>query len=60
MTYRVKPRGNQWIVTRGGTAVSNHRLKRRAIEAARRKAPSGSKLVIYRADGTIQGHQRVR
>ena len=59
-TYRVKPKGNQWVVTRGRTAASNHRKKARAKAKARSWASSGDTIVIHRADGTIQKQVTVR
>lgn len=57
---RVKPSGNQWRVTVHGRTVSNHRKKTAAKRKARQKANSGDRMVIHRADGTIQTEVRAR
>lgn len=59
-TYRVKPSGKQWIVTKNGSTVSNHRKKRRARSKAKSKARSGDKVIIHRSSGTIQDRRTVR
>lgn len=58
-TYRVKPSGDQWIVTKNGRTLSPHRKKSAAKRKAKRKSSGGDKLVIHRANGTI-GDQRTR
>lgn len=59
-TYRVKPSGNQWIVTKNGGTVSNHRKKARAKQKAKREARTGDKVIIHRASGTIMDRRTVR
>jgi len=59
-TYRVKPNGKQWVVTDGRGTVSRHRKKSTAKQAARRKAKSGDRVVIHRANGTVQSGSGVR
>ena len=56
--YHVKPDGDEWVVEAEGAsrATSRHGTKRESVDAGRAaatgKAPS--RLVIHRADGTIQ------
>ncbi len=59
-TVRVKPSGSQWIVTRSGGTISNHRKKSRAKSKAKSVARSGDRLVIHRSGGTVQNDRRVR
>lgn len=59
-TYRVKPSGSQWIVTKNGGTVSNHRKKSRAKAKAKRKARTGDKVIIHRSSGTIMDRRTVR
>jgi hypothetical protein len=60
MTYRVKPSGNQWVVTYYGATKSNHRLKRRAKQKARELADAGDNVVIHDSDGQFQNELEVR
>lgn len=52
-TYRVKPNGNGWTVTKNGTTASNHRKKARARQSAKRQSSGGDKLVIHGGSGQI-------
>jgi len=58
-TIRVKPNGNNWIVT-WGSKTSNHRLKRRAIDKAKRWADASDSIIVHRSDGTVQTSMRGR
>lgn len=59
-TYRVKPDGSGWKVAKNGRTLSNHRKKRRARNAAKKKASPGDKVVIHRSNGTIMDRRTVR
>lgn len=59
-TYRVKPAGNRWLVTKSGRTVSRHNKKSRAKSAASKKADSGDSVIIHRANGTIQDRRTTR
>jgi len=59
-TYRIKPKGNQWVVTKNGTTVSNHRKKSRAKQYARRKSNSGDRVVEHGRNGQIMADTRRR
>lgn len=59
-SYSVLPDGPGWVVEKNGRTVSNHRKKRRAVQAARSKASSGGRVEIRRADGTIQNVVTIR
>lgn len=59
-TYIVAPSGSHWVVKKHGGVVSNHRKKTPAKRAAKRKASSGDRLEIRRADGTVQNSRRVQ
>lgn len=59
-TYRVTPNGNKWSVEKNGRTVSSHRKKRRARNAAKKKASPGDKVVIHRSNGTIMDRRTVR
>ena len=59
-TYRVKPSGKKWIVTKNGGTVSHHRKKSAAKRKAKRKSSGGDKLVIHGANGRIQDQRRRR
>lgn len=52
--YRVLPDGSGWVVEKHGRTLSNHRKKRRAVDAARSTASMGDRVEIRRADGSIQ------
>ena len=56
--YRVKPNGDSWVVDSadGSTGATEHETKRQALSKGRTLARSHapSRLVIHRADGTIQ------
>ena len=56
MNIEVKPQGREWVVTKNGVTVSNHRKKQRATNTARSMAGPGDRLVIHRSDGTFQNH----
>ena len=58
-TIRVKPNGNNWVVT-FGAKTSNHRLKRRAIDKARTWADPADSIIVHRSDGTVQNSIRGR
>lgn len=58
MTLRVKPSGNQWIVTRNGGTVSNHRKKSAAMRAAKRKANDGEQIIEHGQSGRILDRKR--
>jgi len=53
-SYHVVPNGSNWQVKKNGRVVSNHRLKRRAVERARKEAGDDHGVQIHRQDGTIQ------
>jgi len=66
-SYRVVPDGSGWKVmaAKGGNSanhstVSTHRKKSAAKRRARQLADSGDRLVILRADGSIQTNNEVR
>jgi len=59
-TIRIKPSGNQWIVTKGGTTVSNHRKKSAAKRKANRKAASGDRIIEHGQNGQILNQRRRR
>ena len=59
-TYRVKPAGNRWLVTKSGRTVSRHNKKSRAKSSASSKASTGDSIVIHRSDGTIQNRRTSR
>jgi len=58
-TYRIKPDGNGWKVTKNGKNVSNHRKKSAAKRKANQKSSSGDRVVEHRANGQIRD-QRTR
>jgi len=61
--YLVIPEDRQkgWVVRyASGRTVSNHRTKRTALNAARRKANSGDTIQVHKSNGRIQRTQRVR
>lgn len=58
--YRIKPKGNQWVVTKHGTTVSNHRKKSAAKRAANRKSSSGDLVVEHGRNGQILDQRRRR
>lgn len=60
MTYRVKPSGNQWVVTQYGATKSNHRLKKRAKKKARELASTGDTIIIHDSNGQFQNQMEVR
>lgn len=59
-TYRIKPSGNGWVVTKNGTVASNHRKKSGAKRSAKRLSSGGDKLVIHKSNGRIQNQRRRR
>jgi len=59
-TYRIKPSGNQWVVTSNGTTVSNHRKKSRAKQSANQKASSGDRVIEHGQGGAILNQRRRR
>jgi len=65
-SYRVVPNDGGWKVMAGSSNSANHRTKSThrkksaAKRAARRMADSGDRLVILRADGSIQTSNQVR
>ena len=59
-TLRIKPKGNQWVVTKNGTTVSNHRKKSAATRSANRKANSGDTVVEHGRGGQILNQRRRR
>lgn len=60
MTLRVKPSGNNWIVTRNGGTVSNHRKKSAAMRKAKRKASDGEQIIEHGQGGQILDRKRRR
>jgi len=65
-TVKVKPlpdgtsmRGS-WQVVKSGRRVSKHLKKSAAERKAYREASTGDKMVIIRADGTVQDQREVR
>lgn len=58
--YTVLPDGSGWVVEKMGRTVSKHRKKSRAVQAARKKASSGDKVEVRRANGTVQKVTTVR
>jgi hypothetical protein len=60
MTIRVKPSGNQWVVTKNGATVSNHRKKSRAKKSAKRKASDGEQIIEHGRGGQIIDRRRRR
>ena len=65
-SYRVTPDGSGWKVmaAKGNrkthSTVSTHRKKSAAKRRARQLADGGDRLVILRADGSIQTNNKVR
>lgn len=59
-TYRIKPNGNQWVVTKSGTTVSNHRKKSAAKRKANQKSTSGDRVVEHGRNGQILNDRRRR
>lgn len=59
-TYRIKPSGKRWIVTKNGTTVSTHRKKSAAKRKANRKSDSGDRVVEHGQNGTILDQRRRR
>lgn len=58
-TYRVKPQNGGWVVAKGnGATVSTHRKKSRAKQSADRKAGKRDKIIVHRANGTVQQSKR--
>lgn len=52
-TYRIKPSGNGWVVTKNGTTVSNHRKKSGAKRSANSKSGPGDLVVVHGQGGRI-------
>jgi len=56
-TYRIKPDGNGWVVSKNGRTLSNHRKKSGAKRSANRKANSGDTVVEHGRNGRIQNQR---
>lgn len=59
-TYRVKPDGSGWVVSKNGRTVSNHRKKARAKMKAKQQSSGGDTLVIHGANGQIINRRQRR
>ncbi|MDR9381773.1 MAG: DUF2188 domain-containing protein [Natronomonas sp.] len=59
-TIRIKPSGNQWVVTKNGGTVKNHRKKSTAKQTANRVANSGDNIVEHGRGGQILNQRRRR
>ena len=59
-TYRIKPDGSGWIVSKNGRTISNHRKKSRAKQNAKRKASPGDMVVEHGQNGQILDNRTKR
>jgi hypothetical protein len=59
-TYRIKPNGSQWVVTKNGAVVSNHRKKSGAKRSAKRQSRSGDRVIEHGQSGQIMDQRRRR
>ena len=58
MTVRIKPKGNQWVVTQNRTTKSNHRKKSAAKRSANRVANDGEQIIEHGRNGKILDQRR--